>query len=554
MTSFVLRGVTDHFQVYFRDDLGSPGQDVADHILAACETDYSFLQSVFGGLTPPGIPFQIRVFPAGSIGGASHSGCSSTSIIVDAVLGDTYRSVLLAVASEVAEVLMAAAGTGWDCSASHGEALSRVLGAILYPHDIDGDATAKLWLASNRDDWVTRNFPSDGDKTSIGCGSLFLSYLRYQCQYGWDQITQARATTLSSVYFDVGTNIKPIPRSGDAFEPFAGLIRRAYTASASFDKDAGMDNPFPLTPDILFYDPENDEIELTSVAATGDDIERIALFPAGGHTPHWWTDIVAGSFTDTVLSDLVLYDRHTGTTEIRSADGTGAFTLLYTTTLGVDIASYNDNRSRIVPGRFSRDGAYSGLVVYEPAHQRGYLLQPRGNGDFRGFGPDHLGWRSTWQRIAAGNFTRGSSLSDLLFYDLNSEVIEMYSSNGDGTFRWLCGQSEQPGASWQVIVPCNFTGGQLSDLLLYSAFTNKLEFRTTDGYGNWRTLTTYSDFPPCTDIVTLGFGLLLCYNRDAGEGRFYSVNSDGAARFITSHLGWRKTWTKIIAGHFVEWR
>ncbi len=83
-------------------------------------------------------------------------------------------------AAEIVEVFSAAQGGDWDCGASNGEGLSRVLATELYPAELDGYTTAADWLDGGRPDDVNQTNPTDQDAVSNGCAVLFLNYMRYQ--------------------------------------------------------------------------------------------------------------------------------------------------------------------------------------------------------------------------------------------------------------------------------------------------------------------------------------------------------------------------------------
>jgi len=73
---------------------------------------------------------------------------------------------------------MADFGHGWNCAASNGEGLSRVLANALYPNDTPADfVAAPTRLSSARPDWVSNTENTDQDYTSIGCSVLFLNWL-----------------------------------------------------------------------------------------------------------------------------------------------------------------------------------------------------------------------------------------------------------------------------------------------------------------------------------------------------------------------------------------
>ena len=112
-----------HFDVYYLSRLGQKGADLVRN--RSCRP--------VSGTMPPGRPFSAGSPLEGVVqitsdnSGASHSSCLGTDVMVGGNSGtsvDFIRSLLVA---EVDEVFMANFGFGWDCSASPGEGLSRVL-------------------------------------------------------------------------------------------------------------------------------------------------------------------------------------------------------------------------------------------------------------------------------------------------------------------------------------------------------------------------------------------------------------------------------------------
>src|SRR5581483_7010814 len=121
---------TDHFIVNYDDSLGANGPILADAVLGTCERDYVQLQGYFGGITPAGLPFVINIVPGN--GGSSHASCTATTLTCDAFSGNDSNLVRMLVVAEEDEVYMGDQNAGWDCGASNGEALSRVLATQLY--------------------------------------------------------------------------------------------------------------------------------------------------------------------------------------------------------------------------------------------------------------------------------------------------------------------------------------------------------------------------------------------------------------------------------------
>ncbi|MHB8527362.1 MAG: hypothetical protein ACYDD2_14565 [Candidatus Acidiferrales bacterium] len=231
-----LEGGTQHFQAYFATGFAN-GPAIAQGVLATCEKDYNLIVNFFSGLVPPTFPMNIVVAPG--IGGAYHYGCAAVDLYCDgdaSASPDIDHTRYLVIAEEV-EVFEAAQNKGWNCGASNGEGLSRVLATELYPAELDGFFTAASWLDSNRPDWVSQTDPTDQNAVSTGCAVLFLNYLRHQLNYTWPQIVQAAGSTLDQTY----TALAGAP---GGFAPFKTLLDSHFPPG----QPSGLttDNPFPL--------------------------------------------------------------------------------------------------------------------------------------------------------------------------------------------------------------------------------------------------------------------------------------------------------------------
>ncbi len=228
-------GTTKNFTVSYANTLGTKGKNMANAVLASCERDLAVLEGYFGDITLGRLPFRIFIDPGQ--GGAWHASCAATQIHIDAFAGTNGNLETMLNVAEVSEVFMANQNSGWDCGASNGEGLSRVLAAEAYPAELDGFATAAAWLDSNREDFVTKNDGTDTNYVSIGCSALFLNYLRYQLGFSWDQIIQRGGTTLAQTY-------QNLTGQTDAFTGFAALMQRYFPAGTP--SGLTTDNPFPL--------------------------------------------------------------------------------------------------------------------------------------------------------------------------------------------------------------------------------------------------------------------------------------------------------------------
>ena len=229
-----LQGRTAHFEVYADPALGADGATDAQGVLAKCENDYATVNGYFGGIGAG--PFRVVLYA--NTGGAYHLSCAATDLFCDAKTGPANPdlSEFLNIA-EFVEVFEAVQNAGWDCGASNGEGLSRVLATDAYPQQLDGFATAGAWLDSPRKNFVDHTLNSDTDFTANGCSVLFLNWLRFQLDYSWTQIVEAAAATLAQTY-------TKLTGKKDGFKQFESLINQHFPKG----QPSGLttDNPFPI--------------------------------------------------------------------------------------------------------------------------------------------------------------------------------------------------------------------------------------------------------------------------------------------------------------------
>jgi hypothetical protein len=230
-------GKTAHFAVSYLSSLGKTGAGLAQAILQNCERDYTTLQQIFGGLTPLRLPFVVQITSDKS--GASHSSCMGTDISVGGKSGgnvDFIRSLLVA---EADEVFMANYGRGWDCGASPGEGLSRVLANDIYKGvEPRGFISSNVWLNLNpRPNFVDQTDATDTNYNSIGCSVLFLNWLRFQLNHSWAQIVAGGGATLAQTY-------KTLTGKTTAWVDFETFINAHFPVGKTYNLTT--DNPFPL--------------------------------------------------------------------------------------------------------------------------------------------------------------------------------------------------------------------------------------------------------------------------------------------------------------------
>lgn len=234
---YAQEGSTARFVVSYDTSLGDQGQALADAMLQTCERDYDATAAYFVNITPAELPVTVYIDPGSD--GAYHLGCADTGLHCDAFDGTDADLVRMLMVAELVEVFEATQNAGWDCGASNGEGLSRVLATEQYPQQLDGFATAASWLDSpDRPDFVNQSDPTDQNALSTGCAVLFLNYLRYQLGYTWPAIVGAAGSTLRQTY-DTLTGT-----SDDPFPAFAALLEESFPAGTP--SGLTTDNPFPL--------------------------------------------------------------------------------------------------------------------------------------------------------------------------------------------------------------------------------------------------------------------------------------------------------------------
>src|SRR5260370_2978700 len=230
-------GNTAHFEVSYLTSLGQQGANLAQAILQNCERDYGSLQQIFGGITPHRMPFVVQITSDST--GASHSSCLGTDINVGGKTDgglDFTRSLLVA---EADEVFMANFGRGWDCGASAGEGLSRVLANDIYKNVEPADfISSNVWL--NLDplpNFVDHTDATDTNYNSIGCAVLFLNWLRFELNHTWADIVAGGGATLAETY-------KGLTGKSTAWQDFNSVINAHFPVGRQYNLQT--DNPFPL--------------------------------------------------------------------------------------------------------------------------------------------------------------------------------------------------------------------------------------------------------------------------------------------------------------------
>jgi hypothetical protein len=163
-------------------------------------------------------------------------------------------------------------------------------------------------------------------------------------------------------------------------------------------------------------------------------------------------------------------------------------------------------------------------------------------------------WRSSWTIVVPGDFN-GDGITDLLFYDPAANTGEFYSTDGNGRI-WRLATHTDWNSTWDMIIPGNFNGDAFTDLLFYDREAGIGSFWTTDGAGGIAPLQEHTGWRGSWDLIVPGeFGGdghtdLLFYDRAAGTGEFYVSDGTGVIWPMSTHDDWNATWDLIVPGSF----
>lgn len=198
--------------------------------------------------------------------------------------------------------------------------------------------------------------------------------------------------------------------------------------------------------------------------------------------------------------------------------------------------------------------ANRGLLLYDRSNGTGAFYAIGGGG-----GMDKLAqydtFRTSWDLAVTGNWG-GAGKGGLLLYDRAAGTGEFYAVNSHGVPTLLRQYDPLGKGTWDLVVTGGWAGPGNRGLLLYNRSAGVGEFYAVDSHGVMTLLHLYDplgDGGPWDLAVSGGWagpgdsGLLL-YDRSAGVGAFYAVDSDAIMTPLQQYDYWRTSWDLAVTG------
>ncbi len=294
--------------------------------------------------------------------------------------------------------------------------------------------------------------------------------------------------------------------------------------------------------------------------ALNGEIEIYTLSPQGmtiaqkqGGLPSTWDLLVPGSYAEFgEHTDLLFYDRTSGTGTFLTTDMAGALQLLQWH------KGWRTSWYQILSGHFleNQPGGNNSLLFYDRTAGHGEFYRVDGKGGIS-LAAKHTNWHKTWSLIVPGYFLKsagGFGYNSLLFYDRAAGHGEFFATDGKGGISLVAKHTDWR-KSWNIILKRGASSP--NSLLFYDRAAGHGEFYAVDGNGNLSLTAKHTDWSKSWDVILqcwisqdIHDGLLF-YDRTAGIGEFYAVDGNGNLSLVARHTDWRHTWYAIASGGFV---
>src|SRR5262249_40575889 len=166
----------------------------------------------------------------------------------------------------------------------------------------------------------------------------------------------------------------------------------------------------------------------------------------------------------------------------------------------------------------------------------------------------NLGFRSSWQVMIAGAFTR-TDRDQIVLYDPPGGALGIVGFDGTGLSN-LDRTDETVGSNWTTVVAGNFIGNGRKQVLLYDKALGDFFLVGFDGGGainlrcpgsGWR---TSWDLIVTGNFIGNGRDQLLLYDSADGTADIVGFGGNGNVNLDTSNTGWRSSWNWMVPGRF----
>jgi hypothetical protein len=292
-------GRTERAVVYVDSVTASRGWTVAQAVVDTIEDEIDGVAEYFGSLALPDLPINVVVAQLPGVERAYHHAPDSVDLYVDSRLvpATVPRYTRFLIASLLVDLFLVASGRAWSPSDSHGEALSRVLAATRYPRQIDGFATAAIWLDGDRRDLLSDRAAGQDDQAAVGVAVLFLNWLHYQLGFWWEDVIASAAETLAETYYRLAGE------ANDAFATFLSDIEAIFPAGSP--SGLTTDNPFPRARGGAGGEVEVEAVDVVAIE-DDDEVEVARRMPTPADEPGetWSGDDVYELKTPGLAADL----------------------------------------------------------------------------------------------------------------------------------------------------------------------------------------------------------------------------------------------------------
>jgi hypothetical protein len=166
---------------------------------------------------------------------------------------------------------------------------------------------------------------------------------------------------------------------------------------------------------------------------------------------------------------------------------------------------------------------------------------------------DAFGTRG-WSHVVPGDYN-GDGIADLLFYRAPDGLMRFYTITADGRFTPMT-PVMYGNRGWTQMIPGDFDANGTDDLMWYRATDGLMRFYTVSPTGRFSPMTpvmygnrNWSEIPS-GDFDADGRDDLMYYRSTDGLYRFYTISPSGAFSPI-SEVGHTATgWRQILAGQF----